>query len=45
MAFVEMNPADGNYEPLIGYTVLEQGQAAVDMLGHRLVRIKHMDLK
>jgi predicted aspartyl protease len=43
--FIEMNPADGIYEPLIGYIVLEQSQAAVDMLGHRLVPIKHMDLK
>jgi predicted aspartyl protease len=45
VAFVEMNPANGEYEPLIGYIVLEQSQAGVDMLGHRLVPIKHMDLK
>jgi hypothetical protein len=45
LAFVEMKPADGDYEPLIGYIILEQSQAAVDMLGHRLVPIKHMDLK
>lgn len=45
VAFVEMNPADGEYEPLIGYIVLQQSQAAVDMLGRRLVPIKHMDLK
>jgi predicted aspartyl protease len=43
--FVEMNPEDGEYEPLIGYLVLEQSQAGVDMLGHRLITIKHMDLK
>lgn len=43
--FVEMKPEDGNYEPLIGYIVLEQSQAGVDTLGHRLVPIKHMDLK
>ncbi len=43
--FVEMNPADGIYEPLIGYIVLEQSQAGVDVLGHRLIPIKHMDLK
>ena len=43
--FVEMKPEDGIYEPLIGYLVLEQSQAGVDMLGHRLVAIKHMDLK
>ncbi len=45
VAFVEMKPLDGEYEPLIGYIVLEQSQAGVDMLGHRLVPIKHMDLK
>jgi predicted aspartyl protease len=45
VAFVEMKPADGEYEPSIGYIVLEQSQAAVDMLGHRLVPVKHMDLK
>src|SRR6266566_6241339 len=45
VSFVEMNPADGEYEPLIGYLVLEQSQAGVDMLGHRLITIKHMDLK
>lgn len=43
--FVEMMPADGVYEPLLGYIVLEQSQVGVDMLGHRLVPIKHMDLK
>ncbi|MBC8029878.1 MAG: aspartyl protease family protein [Pyrinomonadaceae bacterium] len=45
VAFVEMHPANGEYEPLIGYIVLEQSLAAVDMIGHRLVPIKHMDLK
>ena len=43
--FVEMKPQDGIYDPLIGYIVLEQSQAGVDVLGHRLVPIKHMDLK
>lgn len=43
--FVEMEPANGEYEPLIGYLILEQSQAAVDMLGHRLVQVKHLDLK
>ena len=45
VAFVEMAPEDGEYEPLIGYLVLEHSQAGVDVLGHRLVKIKHMDLK
>lgn len=43
--FVDMHSEDGIYEPLIGYLVLEQSQAAVDMLGHRLMRTKRMDLK
>ena len=43
--FLDMNPVDGAYEPLIGYIVLEQSQAAVDMLGHRLVHVKKTDLK
>lgn len=43
--FVEMRPEHGTYEPLIGYLVLEQSQAGVDMLGHRLIHIKHVDLK
>jgi hypothetical protein len=45
VSFVEMHPGSGEYEPLIGYLVLEQSQAAVDMLGHRLIQAKHMDLK
>lgn len=43
--FVEMMPDDGIYEPLLGYIPLEQSQAAVDMLGHRLLHVKHLDLK
>jgi predicted aspartyl protease len=43
--FMDMHPADGSYEPLLGYIVLEQCQAAVDMLGHRLVHLKKTDLK
>jgi len=45
VCFVDMKPDDGAYEPLIGYVILEQCQAAVDMLGHRLIRVKRMDLK
>jgi predicted aspartyl protease len=45
VVFVEMEPEDGVYEPLIGYIVLEQSQAAVDMLGHRLIHVKRLDLK
>ena len=43
--FVEMQPEDGIYEPLLGYMILEQSQAAVDMVGHRLMHVKHIDLK
>jgi len=43
--FVDMKPQNGNYEPLIGYIILEQSQAAVDMADHRLTHVKRMDLK
>ena len=43
--FIEMNPVDGFYEPLVGYIPLEQAQAAVDLLGHRLVKLSRVDLK
>lgn len=43
--FLDMHPKDGTYEPLLGYIVLEQCQAAVDMLGLRLVHAKKTDLK
>jgi Aspartyl protease len=45
VAFVDMQPVDGEYEPLLGYLPLEQAGIAVDMLGHRLVQAKRMDLK
>jgi hypothetical protein len=43
--FIDMKPENGEFEPLIGYVILEQSQAAVDMLGHRLIPVKRMDLK
>lgn len=45
VVFVAMEPENGIYEPLVGYIVLEQSQAAVDMIGHRLIHVKHFDLK
>lgn len=45
VAFVEVKPDVGEFEPLLGHIVLAQSQAGVDMLSHRLVPIKHMDLK
>lgn len=45
VVFIDMEPLDGGYEPLIGSIVLEQSQAAVDMVGDRLVHLKHLYLK
>ncbi len=45
VTYIHMAPVEGGYEPLIGYIILEQSRAAVDMIGHRLVPIKYMDLK
>ncbi|HUS09555.1 MAG TPA: hypothetical protein VMZ30_03740, partial [Pyrinomonadaceae bacterium] len=45
VAFVDMNLERGEFEPLIGYIVLEQSLASVDVIGHRLVHLKHLDLK
>ena len=36
---------DGGYEPLLGYVILEQAQAAVDVVGHRLVPVRYIDMK
>jgi predicted aspartyl protease len=43
--FLDMTPQDGRYEPLVGYILLEQSQAAVDKLGQRLIHVKRVDLK
>lgn len=44
--FVEMTPEEGHdYEPLLGYIPMEQANVAVDMLGHRLISAKRIDLK
>lgn len=43
--FVDRDEVKGRYEPLLGYIPLEQSKAAVDMLGQRLVPVKHLDLK
>lgn len=45
VSFVEMKAEGGECKPLIGHIVLAQSQAAIDILRHRLVPIKHMDLK
>ncbi len=43
--FVDMESREGRYEPLIGYLILEAIPVAVDMLAHRLVKVKYLDLK
>ena len=43
--FLDMKPNKGEYEPLLGYIALEQCGAAVDMIGHRLIPVKYMDMK
>ncbi len=46
VTFLDMEKGDGGeYEPLLGYVVLEQAQVAVDMVGHRLVPVKYVDCK
>ncbi|HEX9731852.1 MAG TPA: hypothetical protein VGG06_07655 [Thermoanaerobaculia bacterium] len=46
VVFVDMKAReDGFYEPLVGYITLEQSHAAVDMVGHRLIHIKRIDMK
>lgn len=44
--FLDMDPDhDGTYEALLGYIPLEQANASVDMVGHRLVALKYVDVK
>jgi hypothetical protein len=45
VSFVEMKTEDGEVEPLIGHIVLAQSLARSDVLRHRLIPIKYMDLK
>lgn len=43
--FIDMEPEDGGFEPLLGYIALEQCGAAVDLVGHRLLPVRYMDAK
>ena len=45
IVFLEMESETGKYEPLLGYLPLQQCGAAVDMLGHRLVPVRYLDMK
>ncbi len=43
--FLDMESDSDSYEPLLGYIVLEQSRAAVDLERHRLVPVRALDLK
>ena len=45
VVFLDMKPSNGHYEPLVGHLVLQKSLVAVDMVGHRLVSVKHFDVK
>lgn len=45
VTFIDMEPSEGCYEPLLGYIILEQSRAAIDMSSHLLTHVKTMDLK
>ena len=45
VVFMAEETEDDRPEPLLGYVILGQAQAAVDMLGHRLVPVRYIDLK
>lgn len=43
--FLDMVDAGENPEPLLGYLTLEAAGVMVDMVGHRLAKVRHFDLK
>ena len=45
VVFIDVQPQSGGYEPLLGYIILEQSRAAVDLVRHRLVTARRLDLK
>lgn len=45
VVFLDGLHEEEDFEPLLGYVILEQAQAAVDMLGHRLVPVRYIDTK
>lgn len=42
--FLDMDGVEGWWRALIGYLVLEQSQAAVDVVGQRLIPVPYVDL-
>ena len=45
VVFLDCLHEEDDFEPLLGYVILEQAQAAVDMLGHCLVPVRYIDMK
>ena len=45
VTFVDSAADGAAYEPSLGYILLEQARAAVDLVGHRLLPVKAFDLK
>ena len=43
--FLDCLHEDDDFKPLLGYVILEQSQAAVDVLRHRLVPVRYIDMK
>lgn len=43
--FIDMQPSDGKFEPLLGCLPLETGRMAVDLEAHQLVSMKRAMLK
>jgi predicted aspartyl protease len=43
--FMDMEPRDERYDALLGYLVLEQSSAVVDMVAHCLVPVRYVDAK
>ncbi len=45
VVFLDKGDDEAGHAPLLGHVVLAQAQAAVDVLGHRLVPVRYIDLK
>jgi predicted aspartyl protease len=43
--FIDMEPVDGQYQPLLGFLTLEAAGVVVDMIEHRLTAVRHYDLR
>lgn len=44
--FMDMQPSEhGDYEPLLGHLPLQYGRLGVDMVHHRLFKVKYVDCK